>query len=136
MVPSLTQTARGCTSDRLTPLVGQHHQKLTILSITKAQTDPDFLRINTYLTQKVTEDMIHNIVLNDVGSEFDALTSLRSRTQFGRPDFPNIFNNIRNSIETGQYLKGRESSLRTNVGGELPLVSVALASNLAIELTW
>lgn len=62
--------------------------------------------------------MIHNIVINDVGSEFDALTDLRSRTQFGRPDFPNIFKGIREGIESGQYLVGKESSLKTTVGGE------------------
>lgn len=62
--------------------------------------------------------MIHNIVINEVGAEFDALTELRSRTQFGRPNFPQIFDNIRNGIETGGYLPGRESTLKTKVGGE------------------
>lgn len=65
--------------------------------------------------------MIHNIVINDVGSDFDALTSLRSRTQFGRPNFPSIFSSIREGIEDGRYLPGRESSLRSTVGGEFSL---------------
>lgn len=77
--------------------------------------------------------MIHNIVLNDVGSEFDALTDLRSRTQFGRPDFPSIFNNLRNSIEMGQYLPGRESTLKTTVGGSsFSLSTLSRDANLVL----
>ena len=70
-----------------------------------------------YLTGKLDEDTLANISINDVSSEFDALTNLRSRTQFGRPDFQSIFRSVRNSIETGDYLPGRESSLKTEVGG-------------------
>ncbi|KAL8292839.1 hypothetical protein RQP46_000533 [Phenoliferia psychrophenolica] len=58
-------------------------------NLENAQTDPNFLRISMYLTSKVSEDMIQNISIN--GS-------------------------IRNAIETGEYLKGRESSLKTTVG--------------------
>ncbi|ORY89731.1 ferric reductase NAD binding domain-domain-containing protein [Leucosporidium creatinivorum] len=82
----------------------------------EAQTDPDFLCINMYLTQKMDQDMITNIAINDAGNEFDPLTNLRSRTHFGRPDFTTIFNTIRNQIELGHYLPGRESSLKTKVG--------------------
>jgi NADPH oxidase 1 len=100
---------------------------------------PDFLRISTFLTQQLDEDQIYNIALNDgaspsclssvgcpfdaqcqpthaVGNDFDALTSLRSRTQFGRPDFAQIFGALRTAIETGRFLPGREASLSTNVG--------------------
>lgn len=72
--------------------------------------------------------MIHNIILNDVGSEFDALTALRSRTQFGRPDFTSIFANIRNNIQLGLYLPGRESTLKTTVGGQLSFSSLGFFS--------
>lgn len=82
----------------------------------EAQTDPNFLRISMYLTGKMDEDTITNIAINDAGGDFDALTELRSRTHFGRPDFPAIFNNIRDKIEAGSLVPGTESSLRTNVG--------------------
>ena len=82
-----------------------------------AQTDPNFLRINIYLTQKIDTDMMWNIAVNDAGAAYDPLTLLRSRTLFGRPDFPNIYQRLRMSIESGQYLPGAgTASMRTNVG--------------------
>ena len=81
-----------------------------------AQTDPNFLRINIYLTQKISEDMLWNIAVNDAGAEYDPLTLLRTRTMYGRPDWKSIFSRIRMAIETGQYLPGREASLKTTVG--------------------
>ncbi|KAI5476018.1 hypothetical protein MNV49_000490 [Pseudohyphozyma bogoriensis] len=81
-----------------------------------AQTDPNFLRIHMYLTARISPDVMQNIAINDAGNEFDALTNLRSRTNFGRPEWDSIFSNLRHSIETGRYLPGRESSLSTTVG--------------------
>ncbi|KAG9016053.1 hypothetical protein FRB90_003716 [Tulasnella sp. 427] len=81
-----------------------------------AQTDPNFLRINIYLTQKIEEDMLWNIAVNDAGAQFDPLTLLRTRTMFGRPDWKSIYTNLRTAIEGGAYLPGRESSLKTTVG--------------------
>jgi len=80
-----------------------------------AQTDPNFLRINIYLTQKIDEDMMWNIAVNDAGAAYDPLTLLRTRTLFGRPDFKNIYSRLRQSIESGQYLPGA-TSVRTTVG--------------------
>ncbi|TRM60226.1 ferric reductase NAD binding domain-containing protein [Schizophyllum amplum] len=80
-----------------------------------AQADPNFLRINIYLTQKITEDMAYNIAVNDAGSKYDPLTLLRSRTLFGRPDWKNIYSTLRTSIETGGYIPGSRSQLRTRV---------------------
>ena len=82
----------------------------------ETQHDPNFLRISIYLTQKLNQDDLYNIALNDAGAEYDAITSLRSRTMFGRPNFPQIFGSVRDSIEAGSYLPGRESSLKTKVG--------------------
>jgi NADPH oxidase len=81
-----------------------------------AQMDPNFLRINIYLTQKLKEDTIWNIVVNDAGAEYDPLTLLRTRTMYGRPDWKAIFGRLRNSIELGQYLPGSTSQLKTRVG--------------------
>lgn len=75
----------------------------------------DLLRINTYITSKMEEDQMYNIVLNDVGAPYDPLTNLKSRTHFGRPDFSTIFSSIRNGIEAGTYLAGIESSLKPTV---------------------
>ncbi len=75
----------------------------------------NFLRINVYLTQKIGEDMLWNIAVNDAGAEYDPLTLLRSRTMFGRPDWKNIFSTLRQSIESGQYLPGSTSQLKTKV---------------------
>ncbi|EJD04004.1 NADPH oxidase isoform 1 [Fomitiporia mediterranea MF3/22] len=81
-----------------------------------AQMDPNFLRINIYLTQKIGEDMLWNIAINDAGAEYDPLTLLRTRTMFGRPDWRTIYQRIRSAIESGQYLPGSKSQLKTTVG--------------------
>ena len=76
----------------------------------------NFLRINIYLTQKLDQATVWNIVVNDAGAQYDPLTLLRTRTMYGRPDWSSIYTNIRNAIETGQYLPGSKSQLRTRVG--------------------
>lgn len=81
-----------------------------------AQADPNFLRINVYLTQKISEDMLWNIAVNDAGAEYDPLTLLRSRTMFGRPDWQGIYKTMRQAIESGQYLPGSNAQLKTKVG--------------------
>jgi NADPH oxidase 1 len=81
-----------------------------------AQADPNFLRINIYLTQKIGEDMLWNIAVNDAGAEYDPLTLLRTRTMFGRPDWKSIYGRMKQAIETGQYIPGSNSQLRTTVG--------------------
>jgi NADPH oxidase 1 len=81
-----------------------------------AQMDPNFLRINIYLTQKLDQATVWNIVVNDAGAQYDPLTLLRTRTMYGRPDWSSIYTNIRSAIETGQYLPGSKSQLRTRVG--------------------
>lgn len=80
-----------------------------------AQADPNFLRINIYLTQKIGEDMLWNIAVNDAGAEYDPLTLLRTRTMFGRPDWNSIYGRMRGAIEGGNYLPGSKSQLKTKV---------------------
>ncbi|WVF71263.1 hypothetical protein IAT40_006066 [Kwoniella sp. CBS 6097] len=84
--------------------------------IESAQTDPDFLRISVYLTQRLDEDAVQNITINDVGAEYDPLTLLQSRTLFGRPNYTQIFRSLVQSIESGGYLPGREATLKTRLG--------------------
>ncbi|KIJ68528.1 hypothetical protein HYDPIDRAFT_146747 [Hydnomerulius pinastri MD-312] len=81
-----------------------------------AQFDPNFLRINIYLTQKIDENMLWNIAVNDAGADYDPLTLLRTRTMFGRPDWKSIYRRIREAIEIGQYLPGSTAQLKTKVG--------------------
>jgi len=88
----------------------------TLLSeVEAAQTDPNFLRMSVYLTQKIDESTLWNITVNDAGAEYDPLTLLRSRTLYGRPDWKSIYTRLRMAIESGQYLPGREASLKTSV---------------------
>lgn len=76
----------------------------------------EFLKIHTYLTQKLDIDTTQNIVLNSVGAEIDPLTELKSRTNFGRPNFKKLFTGMRDGILQGSYLSGLEGGLRTTVG--------------------
>jgi NADPH oxidase len=64
----------------------------------------DFLRIHTYLTKNVDIDTANNIVLNTVGSERDPLTELRTRTNFGRPNWPRLLKGLRDGIDAGTYM--------------------------------
>ena len=76
----------------------------------------EFLRIHTYLTQKMDEDMQANIYLNSVGANVDPLTELKSRTNFGRPNFKRLFGAMHDGINNGTYMSGLQGNLNTNVG--------------------
>ncbi|KAI9771143.1 MAG: hypothetical protein M1840_002494 [Geoglossum simile] len=76
----------------------------------------EFLRIHTYLTQKLDVNTAQNIVLNSVGEDKDPLTELKSRTNFGRPDFKRLFIGMRDGLIDQTYMSGLEGTLRTNVG--------------------
>jgi NADPH oxidase len=55
-------------------------------------------------------------VLNSVGAAMDPLTELKSRTNFGRPDFPKLLATMRDAIENRTYMAGLEANTRTKVG--------------------
>lgn len=76
----------------------------------------EFLKIHTYLTQKLDINTTNNIILNSVGSNVDPLTELKARTNFGRPDFGKLFQGMREGIMDRTYLNGLEGDMRTNVG--------------------
>ncbi|CAK5274328.1 unnamed protein product [Mycena citricolor] len=110
-----------------------------------AQADPNFLRINIYLTQKISEDMLWNIAVNDAGSAYDPLTLLRTRTSFGRPDWSTILGSMSQAIQDGHYLPGSSEQLKTKVGtffcGPTPLAKVIKSacehtSNARVEFTF
>lgn len=76
----------------------------------------EFLRIHTYLTQKLDINMTQNIVLNSVGADTDPLTELKARTNFGRPNFKRIFNAMAEGIMNRTYMGGLDSGTHTTVG--------------------
>lgn len=76
----------------------------------------EFLRIHTYLTQRLDADTAQNIVLNSVGADLDPLTELKSRTNFGRPDFNKLFTGMRDGILNRSYLSGTEGNMQTKIG--------------------
>jgi len=83
----------------------------------------EFLRIHTYLTQRMDADTQANIYLNSVGSNVDPLTELKSRTNFGRPDFRRLFGGVRDGLRDGSYIhglggkrEGEQEKLRADVG--------------------
>jgi NADPH oxidase 1 len=78
----------------------------------------EFLRIHTYLTQRMDSDTQANIYLNTVGAEVDPLTELRSRTNFGRPNFKRLFHAMRDGIADGSYTRGlgMDGNQRNTVG--------------------
>jgi len=81
-----------------------------------SQLEEGFLKVHIYLTSKLRESTIQNIIINDVSNSYDPLTDLESRTCYGRPNFSYIFNQLTKAIETGKYLPGKEKNLMTNVG--------------------
>ncbi|KAF5313418.1 hypothetical protein D9611_008566 [Ephemerocybe angulata] len=52
------------------------------------------IEINIYLTARLKEDDVNNIIVQDVGAEKDAITSLRAPTHFGRPNWNRVFSSL------------------------------------------
>ncbi|RJE23500.1 NADPH Oxidase [Aspergillus sclerotialis] len=75
-------------------------------SAAMSQGSSEFLRIHTYLTQRLDDDTAANIYLNSVGQDLDPLTELRSRTNFGRPDFTRLFTAMRDGLRDQSYMAG------------------------------
>lgn len=72
--------------------------------------------MDMYLTGKVDLDTAQNIALNNAGSDYDAMTGLRSRTHYGRPAWHrDIFGPIKKLLDTAQ-VEGMEASIRCKVG--------------------
>jgi NADPH oxidase len=76
----------------------------------------EFLRIHTYLTQRLDDDTAANIYLNSVGQDVDPLTELKSRTNFGRPDFKSLFTAMRDGLQDGTYMPGLYAEFATQIG--------------------
>lgn len=96
----------------------------TLLSSLEAQSaqaasyhgSPEFLRIHIYLTAKLDADSAANVYLNSVGTDLDPLTELKTRTNFGRPDFKRLFGAMADGLSDATYLSGLEKHSKTRVG--------------------
>jgi len=66
----------------------------SLLSAIEEQDTQNRIEINIYLTAKIKEDDMNNIIVQDVGAEKDAITSLRAPTHFGRPNWDRVFSSI------------------------------------------
>jgi NADPH oxidase len=66
----------------------------SLLHAIEEQDTQNRIEINIYLTAKIKEDDMANIIVQDVGAEKDAITSLRAPTHFGRPNWDKVFGSI------------------------------------------
>ncbi|KAJ9049268.1 hypothetical protein DSO57_1026499 [Entomophthora muscae] len=66
----------------------------SLLSVIEQEDTSHIIEINTFLTGKLQGDEILNLTLNYEAGKEDALTGLRSPTQFGRPNFGQIFHTL------------------------------------------
>jgi NADPH oxidase len=66
----------------------------SLLHAIEEQDTQNRIEISIYLTAKIKEDDINNILVQDVGAERDAITSLRAPTHFGRPNWDRVFTSI------------------------------------------
>jgi NADPH oxidase len=53
-----------------------------------------YIEIHIYLTGRLKEDQIHNVIQNDEEGFEDAVTGLRAPTHYGRPNLDQIFSGI------------------------------------------
>jgi len=66
----------------------------SLLHAIEEQDTQNRIEINIYLTARIKEDDMNNIIVQDVGAEKDAITSLRAPTHFGRPNWDRVFSSI------------------------------------------
>jgi len=66
----------------------------SLLRAIEEQDTQNRIEINIYLTAKIKEDDMNNIIVQDVGAERDAITSLRAPTHFGRPNWDKVFHTL------------------------------------------
>jgi len=66
----------------------------SLLHAIEEQDTQNRIEINIYLTAKINQDDINNIIVHDVGAEKDAITELRAPTHFGRPNWDRVFSSI------------------------------------------
>jgi len=73
---------------------GQAEWFHSLLHAIEEQDTQNRIEISIYLTAKMNFDEVTNIVVQDVGADRDAITSLRAPTHFGRPNWDRVFTSI------------------------------------------
>ncbi|EIW68732.1 hypothetical protein TREMEDRAFT_32037 [Tremella mesenterica DSM 1558] len=68
----------------------------SLLQAVEAEDVDNRIEIHIYLTAKIDEDKMNNILVQDVGAESDTITKLRAPTHFGRPNWDRVFESIAN----------------------------------------
>jgi len=66
----------------------------SLLHAIEEQDTQNRIEISIYLTVKMKDDDMNNILVQEVGAERDAITSLRAPTHFGRPNWDRVFQSI------------------------------------------
>ncbi|GAA94526.1 hypothetical protein E5Q_01178 [Mixia osmundae IAM 14324] len=80
-----------------------------LLSAIEDQDDEGYVEIHTYVTQRLKEAELNNLMIADVGSERDSITGLKAPTHFGRPNWSAIFQSLQHrhpSTEVGVFFCG------------------------------
>ncbi|WWC67708.1 uncharacterized protein I206_101620 [Kwoniella pini CBS 10737] len=68
----------------------------SLLQAVEAEDIEGRIEIHIYLTAKIDEDKMNNLLIQDVGANTDTITKLRSPTHFGRPNWDKVFESIAN----------------------------------------
>ncbi|CAJ0911559.1 7719_t:CDS:2 [Entrophospora sp. SA101] len=79
-----------------------------LLAIEEQDID-QFIEIHTYLTARLRDSDIGNILVNDDGNVKDTITGLRAPTHYGRPNWDKIFSKMRDqhpSTDVGVFFCG------------------------------
>lgn len=74
----------------------------SLLLAIEAQDIGHLIEIHTYLTLKMKPDDATNIMINDANADRDAITGLRAPTNFGRPNWDQIFRGIKQIHGAGE----------------------------------
>nr|CAG8434164.1 9150_t:CDS:2 [Entrophospora candida] len=81
----------------------------SILKTIEEQDIDQFIEIHTYLTARLRDSDIGNILVNDDGNVKDTITGLRAPTHYGRPNWDKIFSKMRDqhpSTDVGVFFCG------------------------------
>ncbi|WVW78713.1 hypothetical protein I302_100673 [Kwoniella bestiolae CBS 10118] len=66
----------------------------SLLQAVEAEDVEGRIEIHIYLTAKIDEDKMQNLLIQDVGADKDTITNLRAPTHFGRPIWDKVFESI------------------------------------------
>ena len=92
----------------------------SLLLAVEAEDAHSRIEIHAYLTAKIQADDATNIMIHDADADRDAITGLRSRTNFGRPNWDVVFRGVRKVHAPGEVgvffcgPKGLGSALHVN----------------------